>query len=111
VRALRASEARFCSIAEHTYDWESWIGPHKTPLWINSAVERMTGYSVEDCMSMRNYPLPLVHREDRQRFVLEFTQPEGNNVPFRIVCKDNSVRQAAISWHTVADEDSGFSRL
>ncbi len=108
-RALRASEARFRSIAEHTYDWESWIGPHKKPLWINSAVERMTGYSVEDCMAMRNYPLPLVHREDRQRFVRELRQPQGDNLPFRIVGKDNSVRCAAISWHTIADDDGGFS--
>lgn len=109
VRALRASEARFRSIAEHTYDWESWIGPHKTPLWINSAVERMTGYSVEDCMTMRNYPLPVVHPKDRQRLVHELRQPWGNNLPFRIVRKDNSVRWAAISWHTIADDAGGFS--
>ncbi len=111
VRALRASEARFRSIAEHTYDWESWIGPRKKPLWINAAVERMTGYSVEECMGMRNYPLPLVHREDRQRFVRELGQPRGNNLPFRIVRKDNAVRRAAISWHTIADDGGGFSGL
>jgi PAS domain S-box-containing protein len=111
VRALRASEARFRSIAEHTYDWESWIGPHKKPLWINSSVERMTGYSVEECMGMRNYPLPLVHRQDRQRFVAELREPQGNNLPFRIVCKDNSVRCAAISWHTVAEDNGDFTGL
>ena len=111
VRALRASEARFRSIAEHTYDWESWIGPHKTPLWINSAVERITGYSVEDCMAMRNYPLPLVHPEDRQRFVRELSRPQGNNLPFRIVRKDNTVRLAAISWHTIASDDGVLSGL
>ncbi len=110
-RALRASEARFRSIAEHTYDWESWIGPHKTPLWINCAVERMTGYSVEDCMAMRNYPLPLVHPKDRQRFVRELRRPQGNNLPFRIVRKDGTVRDAAISWHTIASDDGGFSGL
>lgn len=109
--ALREKEARFRSIAEHTYDWESWIGPHKAPLWINSAVERMTGYTVEECMAMRNYPLPLVHREDRQRFVRELRQPRGNNLPFRIVRKDTSVCRAAISWHTIAGDDDGFSGL
>jgi PAS domain S-box-containing protein len=111
VRALRASEARFRSIAEHTYDWESWIGPHKKPLWINPAVERITGYSVGECMGMRNYPLPLVHRQDRQRFVDELREPQGNNLPFRIVCKDNSVRFAAISWHTIAEDNSDFTGL
>ncbi len=111
VRALRASEARFRAIAEHTYDWESWIGPRNTPLWINSAVERMTGYSVEDCMAMRNYPLPLIHPEDRQHFVAELRRPKGNNLPFRVVRKDNSVCRAAISWHSISDDDGGFSGL
>lgn len=104
-RALRASEARFRSIAEHTYDWESWIGPHKTPLWINPAVQRMTGYSVAECMTMRHYPLPLVHRADRERFVQELKQPQGNDLPFRIVHKDGSIRHAAISWQTFTDQD------
>lgn len=104
-RALRASEARFRSIAEHTYDWESWIGPHKTPLWINPAVERMTGYSVQECMAMRHYPLPLVHRADRERFVRELKQPQGNDLRFRIVRKDRTIRHAAISWQTITDQD------
>ncbi|MFZ1655215.1 MAG: PAS domain-containing protein, partial [Candidatus Moraniibacteriota bacterium] len=103
-RALCASEARFRSIAEQTYDWESWIGPHKKPLWINPAVERMTGYSVEECLNMRNYPLPIVHREERQRFVEELKLPSGNDLPFRMVRKDNSLRAAAISWQTIVDD-------
>lgn len=104
-RALRASEARFRSIAEHTYDWESWIGPHMTPLWINPAVERITGYSVAECMGMRHYPLPLVYRADRERFVQELKAPQGNDLPFRIVCKDKTVRHAAISWQAITDQD------
>jgi PAS domain S-box-containing protein len=105
------SEVRYRSIAEHTYDWESWIGPHNKPLWINPAVERMTGYSVGECMGMRNYPLPLVHREDRQRFVRELKQPQGNDVPFRIARKDKTVCRAAISWQTIADDGGDFSGL
>jgi hypothetical protein len=62
-------------------------------------------------MGMRNYPLPLVHRQDRQRFVDELREPQGNNLPFRIVCKDNSVRFAAISWHTIAEDNSDFTGL
>lgn len=60
---------------------------------------------------MRDYPLPLVHREDRQRFVRELKQPRGNNLPFRIVRKDKSVRQAAISWQTIADDNGDFTGL
>ncbi len=111
VQAVLAREARFRSIAENTYDWETWIGPFRKPLWINSAVERMTGYSIDECMAMRSYPLPLVHREDRQRFVAELKKAHGNNVPFRIIRKDKSVGWAAISWQTIADEHGAFRGL
>lgn len=111
VQAVLTREARFRSIAENTYDWETWIGPFRKPLWTNAAVERMTGYSVEECLAMRNYPLPIVHREDRQRFIRALKRPQGNNVPFRIVRKDRSIGWAAISWQTISGDDGSFRGL
>ena len=58
---------------------------------------------------MANYPLPIVHREDRQRFVHELKQTHGNNVAFKIVRKDRSIGWAAISWQAIAGEDGDFT--
>ena len=70
--ALQESEKRFRAIANYTYDWESWIGPDGNPVWINPAVERMTGYTVNECLGMNNFPAPLIHEQDRDLVVALF---------------------------------------
>jgi PAS domain-containing protein len=49
----------FRAVADYTYDWESWHSPDGRLIWVNPAVERITGYSVAECLTMRDYPLPL----------------------------------------------------
>lgn len=45
----------FRAVADYTYDPESWVGPDGRLKWLNSAVERLTGYSVAECMEMTDY--------------------------------------------------------
>ena len=40
----------FRAVADYTYDWESWHGPDGELIWVNPAVERITGYSVAECI-------------------------------------------------------------
>ncbi len=107
-------ESPFRAIAEYTYDWESWICPEGTLRWVNAAVERITGYSVRECMNMQDYPLPLVHPGDRPAVerVLELARQgqSGNHFEFRVLRKDGEVRWAAISWQpiTVEGDAVGF---
>jgi hypothetical protein len=45
------SEADFRAVADCTYDWESWHGTDGRLIWVNPAVERLTGHSVAECLS------------------------------------------------------------
>ena len=72
VSELTQSEAKFHAIADYTYDWENWIDPQGKLLWVNSSVERMTGYSVAECLAMQNFPKPLFLAEDRERAARDF---------------------------------------
>ena len=54
----------FRAIADCTYDWESWHSPTGKLLWVNGAVERMTGFRPEECLAMPDYPLPLIAGRD-----------------------------------------------
>jgi two-component system, sensor histidine kinase len=98
-------------VANYTYDWESWFLPDGHVRWINPAVERMTGYSVEESLAMADYPLEIVHPDDRDgvrallRSALQGTS--GNDVEFRIVCKDGRTGWAAVSWQPMAGADGG----
>jgi two-component system, sensor histidine kinase len=104
---LSETDRLFEAIANYTYDWESWLGHDGQPLWINPAVERMTGYRVAECLAMQDYPLPLVHEEDRPLIADVIERGErgqsGNDVAFRIRRKDGKVLWAAVSWQTLLD--------
>lgn len=95
-------ERQFRLIADFTYDWETWVGPSGEVLWVNPAVERITGYTVAECMCMPDYPIGLVHEADRPgiREVLERARAldSGNHYEFRVRRKDGAVVWAAISW-------------
>lgn len=109
VDVWRDSEARFHAIADYTYDWETWFAPEGDPLWVNPAVERMTGYTVEECMAMPDYPLPLIDPLDRDtidRLLREAREGNsGNDHTFRILRKDGSLCWAAVSWQPIRDDE------
>lgn len=98
----------FETVANYTYDWESWLDPEGRPRWINPAVVRMTGYSVADCFAMTDYPLPLVHPDDRpamrRTLAAAAAGGSGNDVAFRICHRDGRVLWGAMSWQSLYDE-------
>jgi PAS domain S-box-containing protein len=99
----------FRAIADFTYDWETWVGPDGAVRWVNPAVERITGYSVEECMQLADYPLELVHEEDRagvrQVLARARANESGNHYEFRVQRKDGAVRWAAISWQPLVSAE------
>ncbi|MDB4976859.1 MAG: hypothetical protein JWN48_5200 [Myxococcaceae bacterium] len=100
----------FRLIAEYTYDWETWVDAAGVARWINPAVERITGYGVEECLRSGDYPLSLAHEEDRAVLarVLDDARAggSGNDVEFRVRRKGGEPRWVAISWQ-VARNDLG----
>ena len=97
----------FRAIAEFTYDWETWVDVEGRTRWVNAAVERITGWSAAECRAMDDYPLAFVAEEDqdRVRHVLRSASEgtAGNDLEFRILCRDGSVRWGAISWQSLFD--------
>lgn len=98
----RLGADHFRAIADYTYDWETWVGPRGEVLWVNPAVERITGYSVNECMALPDYPLELVHESDRRGVADVLARARasesGNHFEFRVLRKDGGIRWAAISW-------------
>lgn len=96
-------------VANYTYDWETWFSESGDVHWINPAVERITGYSVEECREMPDYPLPLLHPDDRNRLfrLLKSARngSSGNDVEFRILRRDGDLAWGAVSWQPISDPD------
>lgn len=111
-RSRLGKERLFEAIANYTYDWESWMGLDGRPRWINPGVERMTGYTAAECLAMADYPLPIIHDEDRAGIANHLRHAaagrSGNDIAFRILHKGGQLRWAAVSWQTLYD-DAGRS--
>lgn len=107
-KALRESEEQLRAVADYTYDWESWLAPDGRLMWVNPAVERLTGYSVAECKKMADYPLPIVYEEDRKEFAAQLQQAveerdSTNDIEFRISRKSGAVEWMAMSWQPIYD--------
>lgn len=103
--ALRVSEEHLRTVADFTFNWESWFGPSGTLRWVSPSVQRVTGYSPEDCHAMRGFMMPLVCEEDREKLSQEFAAAvaggSGEGVVFRFRRKDGEVRWASASYRPV----------
>ena len=64
-KQLMESELKLRTLADFTYDWESWVGPDGNYIYISPSCERITGYPVEDFYRDPYETLQkLVHPED-----------------------------------------------
>jgi diguanylate cyclase (GGDEF)-like protein/PAS domain S-box-containing protein len=109
---LRDNEQRFYAIANFTYDLELWIDPASQVIWINPSIQRMTGYTQEECMEMPGFPICLVVEEDRaeaqQRFTEALRGSTGEGYQFRMMRKDGSLFWIAVNWHPIFNGENQF---
>ena len=109
VGEMAEGEQRFRAIADYTYAWENWHGPDGHLRWVNPAVERLTGYSVRECMVLNEFPLSLVHPADRDLVRRQQGQAlaghTGQDLEFRIVTKDGRHPWVAMAWQPIFGAD------
>lgn len=111
IAELSANEERLRAIADYTYSWESWIDPSGKLIWVNRAVERHTGYSVEECLALADYPLTLVVAEDVERVRRQCkVDPSGKigKIEFRLRRKDGSIFWASAGWQPIFDQRNNY---
>lgn len=111
--ALRLSpqsipDAWFRAVADCTCDWESWHGPDGALIWVNPAVERIMGYTVDECLRMTDYPLQMVDPSDHptiHRMLREGNAGNPNyDVEFQAVHRNGQRLFMAVSWQPMQCE-------
>ncbi|MDM8554022.1 PAS domain S-box protein [Desulfococcaceae bacterium HSG7] len=112
----KAEKEQLRAVADYTYNWESWLAPDGALKWVNPAVERLTGFSIADCVKMEDYPLPILHEEYRARFgeILRQALTEKsafNDFDFRISKKDCKAGWMSASWQAINAENGSHLGL
>ncbi len=115
MRELRASESKFHAIADYSYGCELWVDPDGRLLWINSRVQSITGYTVDECHAMSDFPLPLVSPQDwktvREAIAGALHGTTGNDFLFRARRKDASEYWASADWRPIYGSDAAYLGL
>ena len=67
---LQESETRFKTIADFTYDWETWFGPAGNCLYVSPACERITGYPREAFLKNPELMRKLISPSDYDKLLM-----------------------------------------
>jgi PAS domain S-box-containing protein len=110
---LRASEERYRTVAEYTYDWEFWQRPDNTFAYVSPSAERVTGYPARSFMLDGELHRLIVVPEDlptmieHEENVME--DPDPGMYEYRIVRKDGETRWIEHICQAVYDDQGHFA--
>jgi|GEM_PF-1466147 len=97
--ALKQTEEKYRTVADHTYDWEYWINAEGAIQYISPSVVRVTGYTAEEIIANPGLINQIVFKDDLrfwERHVVESHTPDpdekNNELEFRIVSKSGDIR-------------------
>lgn len=105
--ALKNSEQRYRMVADYNYDWESWIDPDGTYLYVSPSCERISGYTSGRFLEDPNFFEHIVHRDDLpawHNFMLEASTKRDDGLDFRIHHQNTQLKWLNIVKHTIVDE-------
>jgi diguanylate cyclase (GGDEF)-like protein/PAS domain S-box-containing protein len=110
IKALSESESKFHAIADYSYGWESWLDAEGNLVWLNPSVERVTGYSMAECMTMQDFPSCLAVPEDVDRVRLACHaalqgSTAGEYFEFQLRRKNGIVIWLIVFWQSIFGAD------
>jgi chemotaxis family two-component system sensor kinase Cph1 len=107
-RTLRESEHRYQTVADFTSDWEYWISPEDTFIYMSPSCRDICGHSAEDFRSDPQLMRRIIHPDDRSLYDDHLHHLNAEGVPrpidFRIIAKDGRTRWISHVCRTIFDE-------
>jgi diguanylate cyclase (GGDEF)-like protein/PAS domain S-box-containing protein len=106
--ALQESEERFRTLADYTYDMETWLGPEGQLIYISPACERVSGYAPAEYKADPELLDRIVLEEDRERVAAACRLGPDDapcDLSFRIRCKSGELRWIARGIRPVRSRD------
>ena len=67
--ALRESEQKFRTVADHIHDWEYWIASDGSLVYVSPSCERITSYKADEFYQDPGLLTRIIHPEDQESFI------------------------------------------
>jgi PAS domain S-box-containing protein len=95
--ALRASEERFRTLVEWTYDWEIWLDPLGNLVYSSPSCERISGYRPQDFVADPSLMVRIIHPDDQPLYqdhqrIVHAETVGADKVEYRIRSRDGRER-------------------
>lgn len=94
--ALELEKEKFRTVADLTFDWEEWLAPSGSAVYISPSCERITGYSPQEFQNDPGLFLRIVHPDDVQ--IVDSTHRDliehhhSKDLEFRICTRQGETR-------------------
>ncbi|NTV95393.1 MAG: PhnD/SsuA/transferrin family substrate-binding protein [Thiobacillus sp.] len=111
--ALQAAELRYRTVADFTYEWETWIGNDGAWLYCSPSCRRLTGRDAGEFMARPGLFLDIIHPDDRPEVARHLDDhhhlSEGVcQLAFRIVRADGAIAWMEHVCQPVHDEQGQY---
>ena len=109
--ALRVSEEKYRTVANFTYDWETWLGPDGVYRYVSPSCERITGHKAAEFLADPNLIVKIAHPDDQSKvtehFEVSSSQTKGQDLhlDFQIITPDGKTRWISHYCMAVYGED------
>jgi PAS domain S-box-containing protein len=104
--ALQEAELKYRTVADFTYDWETWIDQDGQWRYCSPACERISGYRAEAFLQRPEIFIEILHPDDRDAVKQHLAHAEGEDsevLEFRLQHRDGSLRWIEHLCHAVTD--------
>ena len=107
-KSLVIAEEKYRTVADFTYDWETWISPDGSFLYVSPSCNTITGYTVEEFMHDQSLIIKITHPDDRENVKTHYKDKLKDShvrgsIDFRITSRKGEERWIAHSCQPVFD--------
>ncbi len=112
-QVLKDAEHRYRTVADFTYDWESWESRENSYLYVSPSCEHITGHTAEEFLGNPRLMSTLILPEDRKIWAhhqkATHAHREMQEIQFRITRRDGEIRWIEHVCRPVLDSQGNFS--
>jgi len=106
-KLIKKTEIKYRTVADNTYDWETWIDNDGQWLYSSPASERLTGYKSDEFIKNKHFLYEIIHQDDKEKAneYFKYVHEEKIDLVFRIYHKSGETRWIECLSNTVYTEE------